>query len=442
MSDIITNTTSTNESKVFNVYVSKSTTAGTVLVTRGSLNKTDPKPTVVGLYILEETGIYPNLGNIDAQAGKLNFASFDGTTWSLVSVDLNASTININQIRGVESFGSYLITSDQCTWVTGYYLDPTSGDPTSLDTFSYCSNYIPIVAGYKYRLPTAGYTIIFYDTNKINIGSFGGMHDAYEIRTITAPANAFYMRINQINTNKTSFIVDDLQSPKFVKIPELVINEERIAKVYDNIVNLRSYISSFSFSSYPITGNVIISGDSTIGAYMGQNAVASYSTCSGTKSDISNPGDTIAQQVTKFNALSTSIKTNANYVLVQIGLNDLNPAVTLQSTITELQNYINLIKTNCPSAKIIIGQLLPCKQRLINYYGATNGINSFNKWFAINEFIEKEFIININNVSKLHTSILSDGSYNLNSIFDTGDGIHENNEGRKIIAYSFLASIL
>ena len=88
MSDIITNTTSTNESKVFNVYVSKSTTAGTALVTRGSLNKTDPKPTVVGLYILEETGIYPNLGNIDAKAGKLNFAIFDGTTWKLIAVDM------------------------------------------------------------------------------------------------------------------------------------------------------------------------------------------------------------------------------------------------------------------------------------------------------------------------------------------------------------------
>ena len=99
MSDTITNTTNTNESKVFNVYVSKSTTAGTALVTRGSLNKTDPTPTVVGLYILEETGIYPNLGNIDAQAGKLNFASFNGTTWSKVevaidNVDIKDDTIN------------------------------------------------------------------------------------------------------------------------------------------------------------------------------------------------------------------------------------------------------------------------------------------------------------------------------------------------------------
>ena len=94
MSDIITNTTSTNESKVFNVYVSKSTTAGTALVTRGSLNKTDTAPTVAGLYILEETGVYPNLGGINAQVGKLNFASFDGTTWSLIAVDSPQPIVN------------------------------------------------------------------------------------------------------------------------------------------------------------------------------------------------------------------------------------------------------------------------------------------------------------------------------------------------------------
>ena len=112
MSDIITNTTNTNESKVFNVYVSKSTTAGTALVTRGSLNKTDPTPTVVGLYILEETGIYPNLGNIDAQAGKLNFASFDGTTWSLISIDVKTPETLVAKTTTNPDVTKNYITSD------------------------------------------------------------------------------------------------------------------------------------------------------------------------------------------------------------------------------------------------------------------------------------------------------------------------------------------
>ena len=120
MSDIITNTTSTNKSKVFNVYVSKSTTAGTALVTRGSLNKTDTAPTVAGLYILEETGIYPNLGNIDAQAGKLNFASFDGTTWSLIAVDMqnHSITTEFNTVDITDTVNSEF----NIDWVIGSYI--------------------------------------------------------------------------------------------------------------------------------------------------------------------------------------------------------------------------------------------------------------------------------------------------------------------------------
>lgn len=65
----------------------KKTTSGY----KGDLIKTDVAPTSVGFYGLIETGIYTNLGGIDAPIGKLNFASFDGTTWSLISVDTGTS---------------------------------------------------------------------------------------------------------------------------------------------------------------------------------------------------------------------------------------------------------------------------------------------------------------------------------------------------------------
>ena len=53
---------------------------------KGVLIKTDVAPTTVGFYMLSETGVYTNLGGIDAQSGKLKFASFDGTTWSKMEV--------------------------------------------------------------------------------------------------------------------------------------------------------------------------------------------------------------------------------------------------------------------------------------------------------------------------------------------------------------------
>ena len=55
---------------------------------KGDLRIADAAPTSVGFYGLLETGVYTKLGGINAQSGKLNFASFDGTTWSLIAVEI------------------------------------------------------------------------------------------------------------------------------------------------------------------------------------------------------------------------------------------------------------------------------------------------------------------------------------------------------------------
>lgn len=55
---------------------------------KGDLRISDPAPTEKGYYMLLEVGTYNNLGGINAQSGKLNFASFDGTTWSKVEVEI------------------------------------------------------------------------------------------------------------------------------------------------------------------------------------------------------------------------------------------------------------------------------------------------------------------------------------------------------------------
>lgn len=63
-----------------------------------ALLKTDTAPTIKGLYPLLETGIYTNLGRINATTGNLNFASFDGTTWSLIAVAMPTG-ISLNEVN-------------------------------------------------------------------------------------------------------------------------------------------------------------------------------------------------------------------------------------------------------------------------------------------------------------------------------------------------------
>ena len=46
--------------------------------------------------------------------------------------------------------------------------------------------------------------------------------------------------------------------------------------------------------------------------------------------------------------------------------------------------------------------------------------------------------MDIDGVVSVHTNLLSDGDGNLASDYDSGDGIHPNNNGRKVIAWSWL----
>jgi hypothetical protein len=57
---------------------------------KGDLRISDPAPTEVGYYMLLDVGTYTNLGGINALSGKLNFASFDGATWSKVEVAMQS----------------------------------------------------------------------------------------------------------------------------------------------------------------------------------------------------------------------------------------------------------------------------------------------------------------------------------------------------------------
>ena len=83
---------------------------------KGDLRISDTAPTEIGYYMLLDVGTYANLGNINAEAGKLNFASFDGTTWSKVEVEMptpienyytNNNTYNLDAEQIVPSEALY-----------------------------------------------------------------------------------------------------------------------------------------------------------------------------------------------------------------------------------------------------------------------------------------------------------------------------------------------
>ena len=77
---------STTYTKVETLYLLQKLQSELASGLKGSLKITDAAPTAQGLYILSDVGTYTNLGGLVTTAGKLNYAYFDGTTWSLIEV--------------------------------------------------------------------------------------------------------------------------------------------------------------------------------------------------------------------------------------------------------------------------------------------------------------------------------------------------------------------
>ena len=344
MSDIITNTTSTNESKVFNVYVSKSTTAGTALVTRGSLNKTDTAPTVAGLYILEETGVYPNLGNIDAKAGKLNFASFDGTTWSLIAVEIPINYNNgellptsINKAETGKSVADYIETKDVSIQLIGKnkfnlatatsetlvnesgVIVPYSGWSTSEKIYIKPNTYYSYTGSIVSVFDENDNLLLRQNWNSTNFQS--PQNASYVVLSVpTNSLSALQLEEGNVNTSYESYnAVARLDTSKIIdnSIPlsKLEVGVLKGSRVSKNLANYRTFEDGFYVSE--ATGLKISNGDFSISDFIAVNPDTYYIQTKGNRVAFYSTADE-ASFISGLTAGDDAFKTplNANFVKV------------------------------------------------------------------------------------------------------------------------------
>jgi len=192
----------------------------------------------------------------------------------------------------------------------------------------------------------------------------------------------------------------------------------------------------------------IVIGDSTIAAYSSENEVALYlmTTANQIRSHgcrtIAVPGDTAAQQLEDYLALAT--KRYAEWVIIQVGLNDV-AYTAAAATISSLQQLVNTVRIQSPFAKIIIATMTPAYNRWADV--PVDPATTQAKWVAVNAAIKGEGATPITNVDarvSSHTdslTLLVSGNASLAPAYDLGDGIHENNAGRAIIATAWNAAL-
>lgn len=187
-------------------------------------------------------------------------------------------------------------------------------------------------------------------------------------------------------------------------------------------------------------------GDSTVADYSSFLAIPNYLYTDREQcqrhgvAPLAVAGHTIAQQKTVWQAYPQA--NELKWVIVQIGLNDCNPATATATTVAALQDLVDTIRAAVNSScKIIMCTMTPAYERwsAVSYDPATAQA----KWVAMNEAIMGRGSSPITGVDfrrEEHTTLLSkdvSGNAALADAYDSGDHIHENAAGRAIVAQSW-----
>jgi lysophospholipase L1-like esterase len=185
-------------------------------------------------------------------------------------------------------------------------------------------------------------------------------------------------------------------------------------------------------------------GDSTVAAYNGSNAITDYFTTPQTLAMLAVPAHTIVQQKTQWTGFANKARTK--WAVVQVGLNDLVPAEAASVAIARLQDLVTTIKQQSSlKTKVLIAKMTPARQRMIDLYGATDGLVAYQKWLDMNAAIAGTGPTPIAGVAgriTTHTDDMNDGAGNLAAAYDTGDHVHPNNAGRQIDGLAWNAGLI
>ncbi len=191
--------------------------------------------------------------------------------------------------------------------------------------------------------------------------------------------------------------------------------------------------------------NVCVIGNSTEASYAGGAAVTDFLFTAAEQAmgfsytSLAVPGHTIEQQLTAWQAQTTAQKMSYQAVIIRIGLNNLNPAISAATELAKIQGMVDTVRNQtAPGCKILLFTMTPCKQRLIDVYGI-NGAASYAKWQAMNSGILNS-ITNTDLKYDAHRAALQNANGNLDSIYEAYtayDHIHPNTAGRKIIAQHY-----
>jgi lysophospholipase L1-like esterase len=248
---------------------------------------------------------------------------------------------------------------------------------------------------------------------------------------VKVDGNADSGAINLGTTNGTGFNLCGQTSSGYM---QALVREVIVRSAADSDAT-RLNIYNYLNLKYTALYSLSFLGDSIIGQYSsGWYPANQFLSGVYNMTEYQYQGETIAQQKARWVAGHTGTE-DCTFILC--GHNDINAGAAASTVIASLQDLVDTVRADVgASRKIVISTLAPVKIA----YGAV-------KWARIvdvNEAIKGNGatpITGVDAVTYSHTADLSDGNGNYLPAYDSGDGLHENNGGRAIIAAAWRVAL-
>jgi len=223
-----------------------------------------------------------------------------------------------------------------------------------------------------------------------------------------------------------------------------------------DVTQTQTFIARFSWQApRDTTPEFLILGDSTLASFWYQAArgpnVGSWQNLISVGHDVYTaaqrsqrhgiglvavPGDTVEGQKAKFLASPWSSQGNVSAVIIEVGINNFEFLLDSLATVTtKVQDLIDTVRAALPSAKILVSKVVP--------YGLFDATSVAGFIVPFNNNTMGTGTQNLTGVDYRigdHYATLDNGSGGYKSIYDFDD-IHENNDGRAVVAAAYRAAL-
>lgn len=213
-----------------------------------------------------------------------------------------------------------------------------------------------------------------------------------------------------------------------------------------NFLNARGYTTHTDVLAEAVVRGIVLGDSVTAGWEKGPPVGVAFPSVAQRSAGylsfaLSEPAATVADQLGAWQVSSYRGRSSLQWVIVQLGLNDIHNGQTAAQIVTSLQTLVDDIASSTPNARILIGQMTPGRTYWNNAALNQIELDVNNSIMGVAGAIP--IITGIAaSADRISMADLDDGTGALKTIYDVGDQLHPNTAGRLVMGAAYRARLV